>query len=144
MSYDLMLMGGSGKKIDKKSFGKYLKNEAIKKIAKAKAWYKIKTTAVNSILNKRKKGGVHSILNYFRPHVFGLEAALELEQFAQAFDATVGDPQGEMGENGVFTRAGFLKGWNHGNAFAYQAMLKQRTEPVSTWPAKRIQQVWEW
>jgi hypothetical protein len=83
-------------------------------------------------------------LNYFRPHVFGLEAAPELEAFAQAFDAAAGDPQGEMAEDGTFTQDGFLKGWNAGNAFAYRAMLKEQTEPVHTWPTRKIRAVWDW
>src|SRR5262249_18578274 len=43
-----------------------------------------------------------------------------------------------------FTREAFLRGWNAGNEFAYRAMLKEQSEPVRTWPAKKIEEIWEW
>jgi hypothetical protein len=144
MSYDLMLMAGSGKEIDQKGFRNYFKDRTNYQSAEGQAVYQNEDTGVYFIFDEPEEGVVAFNLNYFRSHVFGLEAALELEQFVQAFGATVGDPQGEMGEDGVFTVAGFLKGWNQGNAFAYRAMLQERSEPVSTWPSERIQQVWEW
>ena len=144
MSYDLMFMAASGKGIDKKGFWKYFKDRTHYQAAEGQVMYQNEDTGVYFIFDEPDEGVVAFNLNYFRPHVFGLEAASELEQFAQAFGATVGDPQGEMSEGGVFTRVEFLRGWNAGNAFAYRAMLKERAEPVSTWPSERIRQVWEW
>src|SRR5262249_45535066 len=67
-------------------------------------------------------------MNYFRPHFFGLEAADELDDFVQALDLTVSDPQAEgMGE-GEFSREGFLRGWNAGNRFAHQASAQMESQ----------------
>jgi hypothetical protein len=144
MSYDLMFTAGSGEEIEKKAFRAYFKNRANYQAGEGQAVYQNEDTGVYFIFDEPEDGVVAFNLNYFRPHVFGLEAARELEQFAEAFGATVGDPQDEMGEDGVFTREGFLRGWNGGNAFAYRSMLKDQTEPVHTWPSQRLREVWEW
>src|ERR1051325_6400904 len=80
-------------------------------------------------------------LNLFRPHVFGLEAAGELEAFAKAFSVSVNDPQAAM--EGEFDREAFVRGWNEANQFGYRAMSKQQEGPIYTWPSKKIREVWE-
>jgi hypothetical protein len=85
-------------------------------------------------------------LNYFRPHPFALEAEPEVAAFVRAFDLTVSDPQmSGMGDDGEYSREGFLSGWNHGNAFGYQAIGGQDpTLKFSTMPAARIEAAWRW
>lgn len=84
-------------------------------------------------------------IHLFRPHVFALEAADELEAFINHFELHVVDPQSEgMGE-GLFNRAEFLQGWNHSNAFAVEAICDQHPEhPFPCTPAARIKQYWRW
>jgi hypothetical protein len=144
MSYDLMFMAGAGKTLDKKTFAAYFRNRRNYEVAKGQAIYQNEDTGVYFILDEPDDGVVAFNLNYFRPHVFGLEAASELEEFAGAFAAVVGDPQGEIADQGPFSSEGFLRGWNAGNQFAYRAMLKEQTDPVRTWPSQRIREVWEW
>lgn len=144
MSYDLMFSAGNGKKLDKKSFKAYFGKRRNYELGKGQAIYQNEDTGVYFIFDEPDDGVVAFNLNYFRPHVFGLEAAAELEAFAEAFAAVVGDPQGEMEDQGPFSREAFLRGWNAGNQFAYRAMLKEQTEPVRTWASQRIGQVWEW
>ena len=63
-------------------------------------------------------------MNYFRPHVFALEAVDEVEAAVRRLHCQVRDTQQEgMGDS--WDREGFLRGWNWGNAFAYQAMTTQ-------------------
>ncbi len=62
-------------------------------------------------------------MNYFRPHVFGLEAAPEVTAFVDAFSCQVYDPQMDgMGE--AYSEAGFLRGWNSGNLFGYRSLCR--------------------
>ncbi len=84
-------------------------------------------------------------LNYFRPHVFGLEAEPELAAFVRHFDLTVIDVQMQgMGE-GEYSREGFLRGWNAGNGFGYQSFSSQpRDTPVFSLPTARIESIWRW
>jgi hypothetical protein len=143
MSYDLLFQAGAGKKLTRKTFAAHFGARNNYKVANGQAFYQNEDTGVYFIFNEPEGGVVAFNLNYFRPHVFGLEAAPELEAFVTAFVATTADPQGEM-EDGVFRREAFLRGWNAGNKLGYQAMLKEPGEPVHTWPQRRIQEVWEW
>jgi hypothetical protein len=143
MSYDLYIDGG--KKLDKKSFANHFKGRANYKVSKQQAIYENEDTAVHFIFDAPEEGIAPFNLNYFRPHVFGLEAAIELQAFADAFGATVVDPQGDDGEEpGPFNREKFLKAWNDGNQFAYKSLLKEQDEPVYTWPSKQIREIWDW
>jgi hypothetical protein len=144
MSYDLMFSAGNGKKLDKKAFKAYFRDRRNYQLGEGQAIYQNEDTGVYFIFDEPDNGVVAFNLNYFRPHIFGLEAAPELEQFAEAFAAIVTDPQGEIEDPGTFRREPFLRGWNAGNQFAYRAMLKEQTGPVYTWPSQRIRAVWEW
>src|SRR5215212_760003 len=112
MSYDLMLEAGKGKRIDKKSFGAYFGARGNYEMGEGQAVYQNEDTGVYFVFDEPQEGMVMFNLNFFRPHVFGLEAAIELEEFVRHFGAKVEDPQGEM--KGKFSREGFLKGWNEG------------------------------
>jgi hypothetical protein len=84
-------------------------------------------------------------INYFRPHVFGLEAALELAAVAAHFSLLVDDPQiGGMG-HGAFTS----EGWNAGNLTAHRALLSSRHEGHDavahhSLPATTLERIWRW
>jgi hypothetical protein len=84
-------------------------------------------------------------VNYFRPHIFGLETAPEVKALVDEFNLVVFDPQTDGLGEGEFTTDGFLNGWNHGNAFAYRAMIEQnREQPLLTLPTARIEECWRW
>ena len=138
MSYDLFLSAGPGKKLSKKTFSDYFGQRARYNVGDGQAIYQNEDTGVYFIFDEPEDGIVAFNLNYLRPHVFGLEAALELEQFSEAFAATVGDPQGFMEEGAGFQTELFLQGWNEGNQMAYGPMLKEQSEPIYCWPSQRI------
>jgi len=88
-------------------------------------------------------------LNYFRPHAFGLEAAVELAAVAERFSLLVDDPQIRGMGRGAFTNAGFLGGWNAGNLAAHRALLSGAHDghsPVAyhSLPAATLERVWRW
>jgi hypothetical protein len=145
MSYDLFFTANSGKKIDKKTFAAHFGGRRNYEVNKKQAVYQNEDTGVYFIFDAPDSDGVVAFnLNYFRPHVFGLEAAPELEVFATTLGLTAGDPQGEIEDDVPFRREAFLRGWNAGNEFAYRSMLKEQSELVHTWPAEKIEDVWEW
>jgi hypothetical protein len=87
-------------------------------------------------------------LNYFRPHVFALEAEPEVAAFVSHFSLEVEDPQVDGMGSGTYSREGFLRGWNAGNAFAHRA-FRQKGEgapqalPLSL-PGERLEHIWRW
>jgi hypothetical protein len=93
---------------------------------------------------------IHFNLNYYRPHIFGLEAEQTLTRLVKALDLVVSDPQSEGMGDGEYTPEGFLRGWNTGNRFAHQAYLalEQRGEKIighqHVLPAKTLRACWEW
>ncbi len=84
-------------------------------------------------------------INFCRPHVFGLEAVDEVEAFVQEFGWSIDDPQSDgMGE-GPFTREGFLRGWNSGNAFGCRSVLSYNPGAASlSLPELTNRRVWQW
>jgi hypothetical protein len=84
-------------------------------------------------------------MNYYRPHYFGLEAALELETFVRRFDLSVSDPQVDGMGDGPFTVEGFLRGWNSGNRVAYQAILSSNDLPAPlVYSTDALERIWKW
>jgi hypothetical protein len=84
-------------------------------------------------------------LNFCRPHFFALEAEPELAAFSAAFPSCIEDPQTEgMGE-GPYSREGFLRGWNAGNRFGFEA-VGRNTTPPPPWPADPalLEAIWRW
>src|ERR1051325_773576 len=142
MSYDLFFEAGAGKKLDKKTFAAYFKSRANYQVENGQAIYQNEDTGVYFIFDEPEEGVMAFNLNLFRPHVFGREAAGELEAFAKAFSASVNDPQGAM--EGEFDREAFIRGWNEANQFGYRAMSKQQEGPIYTWPSKKIREAGEW
>lgn len=84
-------------------------------------------------------------LNYFRPHVFGLEAEPEVSAFVSAFGCTIHDPQLHGMGDGPYSRDGFLSGWNAGNAFGYSAITERSvTDNALVVEDAAIERVWRW
>jgi hypothetical protein len=84
-------------------------------------------------------------LNYFRPHILGLEAEGELKALVEKFDLLVSDSQIDgMGE-GEFSSQQFLSGWNKGNEFGYHSIVQQHpNEKLLTLPTTKIEACWRW
>ena len=83
-------------------------------------------------------------LNYYRPHIFGLEAEKELTAFIHDFHLLVSDSQiGGMG-NGQYSPSGFLNGWNKGNEFALKSISRENKESLFFLPTQKIEQYWNW
>ncbi|HYV34427.1 MAG TPA: hypothetical protein VE988_01910 [Gemmataceae bacterium] len=158
MSYDLFFRSRT---VDQQlllaDFANYFSYRRFFEIQGAQAWYTNQDSGVyfsfdylsNSPEEEDEAGeGLLPVpfnLNYFRPHPFGLEAEPEVQAFVKHFNLTVSDPQTDgMGE-GEYSRSGFLRGWNAGNAFAYRAMLSQdQTQRVLSLPSARIETYWRW
>lgn len=91
--------------------------------------------------------GVAFNLNYYRPHVFGLEAEPEVRAFVAHFGLSVDDPQiGGMGRD-AYSTEGFLNGWNAGNMLGYRSVFGQGlagTESPTSLPSAEIQRIWRW
>lgn len=87
--------------------------------------------------------GVSFNLNYFRPHVFGLEAEPELTAFVRHFGLWVDDPQHDGMGRGAYDPDGFLRGWSTGNKFGYRMALEQGL-PATTLPSEEIHRIWRW
>src|SRR5579871_5900924 len=66
---------------------------------------------------------IHININYFRPIFFGLEAEIEISALLSQFPSEIHDPQMNGMGDGPYTREGFLRGWNQGNAFGVRAIL---------------------
>lgn len=82
-------------------------------------------------------------LNFFRPHIFGLEAELEVSAFLTRFPSRIFDPQvSGMGE-GPYSREGFLSGWNVGNRFSFEAFGREQGPALSA-DSALIEAVWTW
>jgi hypothetical protein len=85
-------------------------------------------------------------LNYYRPHVFGLEAEPEVTAFVAAFECNVHDPQSKGMGDGPYSPGLFLGGWNAGNQFAYEVMTKDGAAgPDDVVAADAdIERIWRW
>ncbi|MPW22977.1 hypothetical protein GCT13_40890 [Paraburkholderia sp. CNPSo 3157] len=73
-----------------------------------------------------KVGRVAFNVNYFRPHVFGLEAEAEVHAFVMRFSPKIEDPQLHGMGAGPYAPERFLSGWNTGNEAAYEAILQMQ------------------
>jgi len=129
MSYDLFFEAGAGKKLDKKTFAAHFKSRPNYQVENGQAIYQNEDTGVYFIFDEPQEGVVPFNLNLFRPHVFGLEAAIELEAFVKTFAASVTDPQGAMDEK--FSSNDFIRGWNEANEFGYGAMITDLAKTLS-------------
>jgi hypothetical protein len=84
-------------------------------------------------------------INYFRPHIFGLEAEPEVTKFVEYFDLLVYDPQIDGMADGIYTPGGFLKGWNSGNDFAHSALFSASpSTEIHALPTAKLEAYWRW
>lgn len=91
------------------------------------------------------EAGVTFYLNYFRPHVFALEAERELTAFVQHFGLAVEDPQVDGMGRGDYSPEGFFKGWNAGNAVGVRTGVAQNVVDGSrTLPSAELERIWRW
>jgi len=76
--------------------------------------------------NRDEPGGKLTFhINFFRPHVFALEAEPVLHGAVEALDLEVEDPQEAGVEGAEFDGEQFLRGWNFGNRLAYLHFVGQ-------------------
>jgi hypothetical protein len=84
-------------------------------------------------------------MNYYRPHVFGLEAEPVVSAFVAEHAPAIHDPQREGMGDGPYSPAGFLRGWNAGNRFGYLAIGGMQDSPRPlTLPSARVESMWRW
>ena len=81
-------------------------------------------------------------MNYYRPHVFGLEAEPVLTAFVEHFQLTVDDRQSRG--KAAYSPAEFLDAWNYGNRCGYHAILRSEPAGPPTLPAAKIEAIWRW
>lgn len=152
MSYDLFFKPRTGE-ITAEAFEAYFNGRPHYKMDGSQAWYENKDTRAYFVFEFQGDDGEDDIesfpvalnINFFRPSFFGLEAEPEVAAFVRAFDMTVSDPQTDGMGDGEYNSELFLSGWNHGNEFGYQAILK---DPVNrqqvTLPSATILDAWSW
>lgn len=152
MSYDLFF---TSPQISIEEFNQYFSANESYEVSNGQAWYNNDDTGVYFVFEHNdspaEEGSIpHSIsfsLNYYRPHVFALEAEPEIRKLIDHFGCTISDYQNEgMGEEGPYSTEGFIRGWNKGNEFGYSAILKQSgpNQVVHTRPSKELEAIWEW
>lgn len=85
-------------------------------------------------------------LNYFRPHIFGLEAEPEVSAFVDRFNPAIEDPQVQGMASGPYSSEAFLRGWNCGNEVAYQSIIEShgKANTFLTMPEAAIEGIWRW
>jgi hypothetical protein len=153
MSYDLYFKTKQANESPSlEALTNYFRTRKNYEVGEKQAFYSNKSTGVYFPfdLGEQEDIGPQAIpvtfnLNYFGPHIFGLEADTELSPFVQEFGLEVSDPQTHgMGE-GEYSREGFLRGWNTGNELGYRAVLSQKeNETVLSVPAAKLDALWGW
>jgi hypothetical protein len=94
--------------------------------------------------DQNQLAGASLNLNYFRPHIFGLEAEQEVRAFVECFQPSIEDPQMHGMGQGPYTPDGFLAGWNAGNVFAYESITSQQKGPFLSYPEAKLEAAWRW
>ncbi len=145
MSYDLWFRAANGTAPGPEQVHQYFAGRPHYRMSEQQAWYENETTGVYFSFELSDESGqadeeedeqqrdvlpVAFNINYFRPHVFGLEAEPELTAFVERFGLTVSDPQSDGMGDGAYSCEGFLRGYNAGNRFAHQAMLSMNETPA--------------
>jgi len=84
-------------------------------------------------------------INFYRPHIFALEAEPEIAAFLARFESAIVDPQNEGMGSGPYSRDGFVRGWNAGNRVAFKVMA-EHGKSAPPWPADPalIEAIWKW
>lgn len=158
MSYDLFLYRRKGTgSLTKKAFLKFFKGRPHCEVQDAQVGYQNEKTGVYFTLEFSKGSDpsedephIYFNMNYYRPHVFGLEAERLLTPMVEELDLVVSDTQIDGMGDGEYSPEGFLRGWNAGNRFAHKALAsikEEDEEPVSpahVLPMKQLRECWEW
>lgn len=160
MSYDLFFRSRSpSQSLSRDNFARYFGGRRLYEVKESQAWYSNEDSGVYFVFEYAERDEDSDSeeevdlsllpasfnLNYFRPHVFGLEAEPEVAAFVERFDLTVSDPQMSGMGDGEYSKAGFLGGWNVGNEFGYRAILSQDpTQRVLTLTSSQIETCWRW
>ncbi len=159
MSYDLFFQSNpAGTPITGDTFRDYFSNRShYKTDDRGQAWYSNEDTGVYFLFElsqPEKRGEERDVeqadasfnLNYYRPHIFGLEAEPEVASFVATFRPSITDPQVAGMTDGRYSGDAFLLGWNTGNAFGYRAVGSQqgpKSQPL-TLPSAAIERFWRW
>src|SRR5699024_5495930 len=151
MSYDLYF---TKPKISQEEFETYFRARDHYTVSELQAVYQNKDTGIyfNFFFNHEPQKEEHEDseaidctatfnLHFYRPHVFGLEAAEQVSAFIDHFNLAILDPQIEGMGDSPFSRKGFVQGWNHGNEFGYSAILKGENVPdqIHPLPGERLE-----
>ncbi|MBK7142073.1 MAG: hypothetical protein IPH75_08340 [bacterium] len=85
-------------------------------------------------------------LNYFRPHVFALEAEIEISAFLRHFDLLVSDYQHHGMGDGEFSSEGFLRGYSFANEASYEIIGNEPGDgsPLLLLETEKLESIWRW
>ena len=160
MSYDLFFRARSADaRFSRDDFARHFTGRPHYQVTDSQAWYANEDSGVYFSFDYQEPSAEPAVdeppdpsllpvafnLNYFRPHPFGLEAEPEVAAFVRAFDLTVSDGQIDgMGE-GEYSSEGFLRGWNKGNSFGFEAITSaDSSRKHLTLPSAQLEAVWRW
>lgn len=138
---------------DAKAFAAFFKQRKNYEVTDKQAIYENEVTGVYFIFDlgepeAEEQPGLLPLsfnLNYFRPHIFGLEAEGELKALVEKFDLLAVDDQIDGIGEGEFSSQLFLSGWNKGNEFGCRAVIEQHaSEKPLTLPTAKIESCWRW
>ncbi|MBX9571517.1 MAG: hypothetical protein K2X77_21675 [Candidatus Obscuribacterales bacterium] len=160
MSYDLSLIPRPGNEFSRSDFLEFFESRPNYVVQEDNATYMNDATGIyftfdftdgetEDLEAPEHLTGPHLAfnLNYYRPHIFGLEAAIELSACIEHFNFTIDDPQNEGMGVGEFSEEGFLRGWNSGNFFAIKAIqnnAEYNAPPLKTIPDADLEKYWRW
>jgi len=98
-----------------------------------------------NLLLRQTAGFAEFEIQYGRPSWFADEAEIELSAFMAAFRPRIVDLQMRgMGE-GPYSGAGFLRGWDFGNALTVRQIFVDRPDfRMATLPRYRLRAIWAW
>ncbi len=153
MSYDLFFKAGvPGSEPGIEAFAEYFRGRKNYESSKNQAVYQNEATGVYFVFGletlEDDEPGLLPVtfnVNYFRPHIFGLEAEPELSAFVAHFGLKVFDPQMDGMADGEYSGEGFLRGWNTGNGFGYRSILQQNPNAkLFTLPTAQLEACWQW
>lgn len=154
MSYELYFLSREAHSYD--AFAEHFAGRAHYDVQDTRAWYENANTGVyfsfdlpddedsSEDEDALPEHWASFNLNYFRPHYFADEAAIELACFAERFGDGIFDPQEGM-DDAVFTIEAFLRGWQRGNRSAYRALASTGSSSTpAVLPADQLHRAWEW
>jgi hypothetical protein len=154
MSYDLFFRSPQGV-IDPGAFESYFSGRLNYSVDLPQAWYQNEETGVYVVFELRQPSDADDSerqcaaslnINYFRPSYFILEAEPEVTAFVKHFGLLVSDPQVDGMGDGEYNPGLLIRGWDHGNAFGYKAVLTDPTNrpDIAHLPSDVLKKSWSW